>query len=158
MSRKMTLKKLSHRVTVCSMQDVVDENGTMTLRRKEAFDSWAAIEPKKGAQFSVEGVAIRQNRDARTHVICMRNRRDTDISSAAWIYEERRQSSPRWFKIINHHNYDEQSEFWKFDCRLVERSDDAERPEQVADSDLIKAGALGAPQSLTQPVKQTVKL
>lgn len=125
------MRELKHRVSICSAKDVVVNASEMTIKRDAAFDAWAKIEAKAGAQFSVSGFAIQQDRNARTHKIYIKYRRDVEIGSAAWIYEPRLSSSPRWFKIIKVTDMHECGETWCFDCRLVERGDQVETPQSV---------------------------
>lgn len=120
-----------HRVSICSMNDVVDNNGTMQLIRKDVYQCWAKIYGVRGYQQSKAGYTVKENLNYRTHVVAIRYRRDIDMTTAAWIYEERRQSPPRWFKIVNSVDGDDNSEFLEIEARLVENSPDAVSP--VAD-------------------------
>lgn len=122
------IAKLRHRLVLCSQKDVVDD-GTLHLKRAGVMSMWAAIEPKKASTFTPQGAASQENRSTRTHCITTRYHRDIDISNLAWLYEERRKSAPRWFKILSVVQTEKAgSEYFMFDCRLVERSDNAPAP------------------------------
>lgn len=132
MAKAPKIAGLSHRVTLCSARDVVSEAGELRLTRVSAYDTWAAIRETRGSLFALDGVAIKEKRDTPSHEICIRYRRDKDISAAAWIYEQRLQSAPRWFKVISVSDVDEGGQFWKLRCRIVERSDEVSQPSPVA--------------------------
>jgi hypothetical protein len=131
MKKRPGISKLRHRIEVCSAMDDI-QNGQILLERKSIFTAWAAINAAKASFFGKDGFGIKESRDTETHVVMMRYRSDINISSAAWLYEERRKSSPRWYKILGVEDYCEDAIYWKFKCRLVERSDDAVRPTQDA--------------------------
>ena len=115
------IAKMRHRVHLCSQKDVV-EDGTLKLNRKGVLSMWAAIEAKSGSTFSTTGAAFGDSQNRRTHVIMTRYHRDLDITVMAWVYEERRKSAARWFKIIRWY---EKDEYFVFDCRLVEQGGSA---------------------------------
>jgi head-tail adaptor len=124
------ISALRHRVVLCSQKDVITSHGSLTLIRKEVMATWASIEAKRGSMFSPNGQAMMDNRNERTHIIKIRYRPDLEVSSYAWIYEERRISPPRWFKILTvDQTEDGCSPCYEFGCRLVERSDEAQRPD-----------------------------
>lgn len=128
------IKDFKHRVAVCSMADVVDDSGRMWLSRKDVYHCWARIAVSVSSMFSKEGQAVRQGRNERTHKITIRMRRDIDFTVAAWLYEERLQSPPRWFKVLSYQEQGEAGEFLELDCRLTERSAEASLPaEKPAD-------------------------
>lgn len=127
-TRPDKLAAFSHRVQICSMKDVVDNNGTMQLARKDVYSCWAMIYGVKGSMHSQAGYTIKENKDYRTHVIRIRHQRALDFTSAAWVYEARRKSPPRWFKILNMVDADENSRFFEIEARLVETSVDAVAP------------------------------
>lgn len=122
------LKKFKHRLTVCSQKDVVVENETMVLKRKGIYTGWAMITNRRASQFSPQGQTVLEPRAQRTHVIIMRYRADIEITSAAWLYEKRRRSAPRWYKVINVEDENELGEYFKFEVRLMEASDEAIKP------------------------------
>lgn len=136
--RKVTLKDLKHRVVVCSMYDEVADSEVL-LSREGVFQAWAKIEAKKASMFSKQGYAIQEDRETRTHKITIRHRSDLDISSAAWLYEERLKSPPRWFKVLGEMDPSECGLFMTFDCRLVERSEMAQPPVAIIDDEFAAA-------------------
>lgn len=138
-SKHIKLRDLKHRVTVCSMQDVVLDGGVMRLSRKGIYTAWAMIEPKRASNFSAPGFAIQEDRNSRSHVITIRYRSDLDFSSAAWLYEERLKSPPRWFKVIRGVDKEESGQWFVMDCRLVERSDDAVGPTKDVETSALVA-------------------
>lgn len=119
-------RHLAHKVALCTMNDVVDEGGTMRLKREEVLLTWAQIEAKRGAYISVAGYTIDDALDKRTHLITVRYRVDLEITSAAWIFEKRLKSAPRWYKVIEILN--DHSEFVSIWCRLAEQSDTVTPP------------------------------
>lgn len=110
-----------HRVAVCSMKDVVETDGNMSLSRKDVYHSWARIVVSVGSNFGKDGQSVGQSRDVRTHKIMIRFRRDIDFTQAVWFYEERMQSAGRWYKVIAWADYGETAEYLEADVRLVER-------------------------------------
>lgn len=116
------------RVVICSMDDVVINSAEMRLIRKGIYEAWAYIAPKRASMFSKEGYAVKEKRDSPSHNIAIRYRADISFSTAAWIYEKRLKSPPRWFKILGYQNKDEGSEYYIFSARLVEQSDLAVEP------------------------------
>lgn len=132
------LKKFKHRLTVCSQSDVVVENKTIVLTRKGIYTGWAMITNRRAQAFSVEGASVLEPREQRTHYIVMRYRPDVIITTAAWLYEERRKSPPRWFKIINVSDENELGEYFRFEVRLMEAGDDLIEPVDQVSSNLIE--------------------
>jgi len=108
------------------MNDVVDENGTMRLAREIVTLTWAQVEARRGAFVAVSGYTIDDPLEKKTHLITLRYRTDLEITSAAWIYEARLKSAPRWYKVIEILN--DNSEFVSIWCRLVEQSDTVTPP------------------------------
>jgi len=98
MTQKQTIKisDLSSRVAVCSMKDVVEQNGQMELRRKEIATLWACVRPNTTSMsfMSPYGYATMETADRRTHFIYIRRKTYLDITTAAWIYEQRRVTPP----------------------------------------------------------------
>lgn len=123
------ISDLRHRVSLCSQKDVVVAGAELRLVREDVFTTWAAIKPKKGSTFSAQGAAMLDNRNVRTHRICIRYRPDIMVSAYAWIYEARRLSPPRWFKVLMVDQTEGPgSPLYEFDCRLVERGDELAVP------------------------------
>lgn len=123
------IAKLRHRVLLCSQRDVIVDGTEMRLNREGVAKFWAAIEAKKASTFTPHGAAAKDSRAQRTHVITTRYRPDLNISMMAWLYEERCQSSPRWFKILAVNQTEMKgTEYFMFNCRLVERSDELTPP------------------------------
>lgn len=115
-----------HRIVVCASKDIVESSDTVSIVRRGVFEGWAAIEMKRSSSFSREGFTIQQSSEYVTHYVTMNYRPDVDITNAAWLYEERRMSPPRWFKIIRYGELDER--FWRFEVSLIEKSEDAPEP------------------------------
>lgn len=115
-----------HRIVVCASRDNIESADTVSIVRRGVFEGWAAIELKRSSSFSREGFSIQQGSEIATHYVTMNYRPDVDITNAAWLYEERLVSPPRWFKIIRYGELD--ARYWRFEVRLVEKSEDAPRP------------------------------
>lgn len=131
--KRLKISDLRHRIALCSMHDVVTEGGTLVLIRKPVSETWAKIEAKVPSMFSTAGYNLPQfepgeGRNKQTHLVTMRMRRDFDISSAAWVYENRMQSGQRWFKVLGIKEMDEEGNYMVLSCRLIERGDDLVAP------------------------------
>lgn len=123
---RVSIGSRKHRIVVCASRDNIQSSDTVSIVRRGVFEGWAAIELKRSSSFSREGFSIQQGSEVVTHYVTMNYRPDVDITNAAWLYEERLSSPPRWFKIIRYGELDERS--WRFEVRLVEKSDDAPKP------------------------------
>jgi len=90
------------------MKDVVEKDGQMELRRKEIATLWACVRPNTTTMsfISSQGYAIREAFDNRTHNIYIRRKTYLDISSAAWVYEQRRITAPLWYKVLGYYEED----------------------------------------------------
>lgn len=128
MAFKLSIAALKHRIKLCSMQDVVVETEGMRLTRTEVFTAWAAIEAKAGSMFAGNGTVIDEPLSRQSHMIGIRYRSDFSITSAAWAYEERLASEPRWYKILK--VKEQGCEWWVLSCRLVEKSDLISKPQE----------------------------
>jgi hypothetical protein len=110
------------------MEDVVEKNGYMTLARRPVLWTWAMIDAALNiASFLTPyGYSYKESRDAwRTHRILIRAQTGLLLTSTAWIYEERRKTSPRWYKLLDV----TESDNWIFILsHLIERSDKAQPP------------------------------
>lgn len=126
--RLFAIRDFKHRVALCSMQDVITTDGVLELSREDVFHTWACIEARAGSQFSPVGFAIMESREAKTHEIFIRYRSDTEVTSKAWIYDERLKSSSRWFKILSVQDFNEDGQYWLFKCKLYERGDNVIPP------------------------------
>lgn len=133
------IAKLNRRVVLCSQKDVVVDKGTIRLNREGVAEFWAAIEPKKASEFTVNGMATKDTRNRRTHIIKMRYRYDLNLSDMAWVFERRLKSSPRWYKVLNVEEVEQnRSQYWKLECRLVERSDDLVEPTEAVTGGVVQ--------------------
>jgi hypothetical protein len=131
------IAKLRHRVVLCRQEDVIT-GGEMRLNRADAGQMWASVTPKKASTFSLHGAAIKEAKDARTHVIAVRYRPELNVSLMAWIYEARLKSSPRWFKVLSvNQTEDGGTPFFLFDCRLTERGDEIAEPTDPAQGPVV---------------------
>lgn len=140
--------ELRHRVVLCTARDIADESGSIRLIREEAKQRRVKIEEKTKSMWSRDGMVIKTDRDAQTHMITIRIIRDIEISAHAWVYEHRDRLPPRWFKILG---VKEKSEvgvyprFWELSCHLYERSDEASRPAAEAASDQVAISPASLP-------------
>lgn len=147
-----TTADMKHRVTVCTSSDVVTNSGGLVLTRTAAWDAWAKIEARRGSLFSRDGVVVREGREQQSHVIVIKVRPSIVISSAVWLYEARRVSPPRWFKILNRREIGSGDRYWEFSARLVESSDDLTAPATAAEA------AATDPKSIFVPIPSGVKI
>jgi len=129
MTQRSTIKisDLSSRVAICSMKDVVEQNGQMALTRKEVATLWACVRPNTSSVsfISPYGYATKERADLKSHMIYIRRKTYLDITTAAWVYEQRRITPPLWYKVLG---------YYEEDCWLVlgvhlqEHSDLAQPP------------------------------
>lgn len=118
---------LKSRIALCTMEDVVVNNGDMELRRKEVAWLWARItaSPIVMSDLSPYGYPVKENFDRQTHRVMIRRQTYLDITSAAWVYEQRRITPPRWFKVLGFADIQQ----WIFlTVHLQERSELAQPP------------------------------
>jgi hypothetical protein len=120
-------KKFKHRVAICRAEDVVID-GQLVFQKRFIKEGWAMIETRRVQTFSQQNQAVFEEKDRRTHFIYMNYDPNLLLSTAAWLYEERRKSPPRWFKILFAGEEHDDSMFFQFDCRLIERGDDIMEP------------------------------
>ncbi len=127
--KKLQIASLRHRVKLCSQKDVVNADGDLQLNREGVLSMWASIEEKAASAFSNRGAELTKSGEKRTHIVMTRYHHSFDVSNLAWLYEERMKSSPRWFKILRVGQTEHKgSQMFKFECRLMERSDSAVKP------------------------------
>lgn len=127
MQKPRKISQLRHRVQLCSQKDIVVQ-GNMFFTREGVTEVWAEVLAKNPQVFGLGGDAINE-REKRSHTIRIRYRTDIAVTSYAWLYEKRLKSPPRWFKVLKVTETEESgSQFYIFDVRLVERSDEALPP------------------------------
>src|SRR6187402_623931 len=91
------ISDFNHRISLCTMRDVVTKEGVMTLTRKPIATCWAMIYAQPhlpsfiGAQY---GYAVKELAERVTHLITIKAVVSVDFTSAAWAFEERRKSAP----------------------------------------------------------------
>jgi head-tail adaptor len=125
---RLSSKDLKNYVALCTALDVTTEGGDIVLLRKDVLNTWAKVEAKQPSMFSKSGYAIMEERNRQTHLITIRARYDIEITSAAWIYEERMQSGARWYKVLGIKDDGTDTGFTVMSCRLVERGDNLVDP------------------------------
>lgn len=130
MAKVIKISDLRYFLIVCSMKDVAIDGEIALIREETGIQGFASIEQTRSGFFSPKGQSIQQERNQRTHKIVMRYRSDINISSAAWLYEKRGLSSPRWFKVIKIAEFQDgnRSHFQQLDCREVSRGDELTTP------------------------------
>jgi len=133
--KHISMKDFSHRVTLASAKDIVVSASEITIKKEAVYEAWAFIEDYKpsfqagadGMTLSLEGT--NDTRNSPTHCIYMNYRPDIDIRASAWIYEARRKSAPKWYKILGVNDYQQDSRYWEFKVRLTQQSEVASPPE-----------------------------
>lgn len=136
-----TIADLIHKVALCSMDDVVEKNGVMSLTRVDAFRCWARIDLITTSLFSKEGFSVGETKEKRSHRIVIRGRTDTLISSAAWVYQEKLISQPTWYKVLGTGDVHGDGRFTFLDVRVYEVSDNAAKPvNKVSNNSFIPNG------------------
>lgn len=132
-TRSFNLSLRRHRVYLCTQNDVVVNDGELQLVRESIKGMWAEIinRPDEGVNSTPEGMTYGDSKITHTHRIRTRYDYRYNISNLAWIYEMRRKSSPRWFKIISVDQTEQSgTQYFMFYVRLTERSDQAAMPEE----------------------------
>jgi len=121
------ISDFSHRIQICTQLDVVEDGSTISLSRVPAAKVWAKVYalPHLPSFVSPYGYAIKETANRVTHWVTLRYKIDMDFSSAAWLYEERLKSPPRWYKVVGFYD----SDLWiTLHCHLVEKSTKAIQP------------------------------
>jgi head-tail adaptor len=131
--QRISIRDRGHLVSVCSASDVYEIDGRLEFKRTVAWDCYAAMRESRGSQFSADGIALDISKVA-SHKIAIPYRPNSEISATVWIYENRLKSSPRWFKVLDVKDMNEDGRYWEFKCRLVERSDDIAKPAVVTNN------------------------
>jgi hypothetical protein len=116
------IHEMRRRVALCTQHDVVTDSKTMTLHRAAVVWGWARIKSHYGLPFTIglSGYTVMDPQAKPTHAITVRNGLVDNVTDKAYIYEEFRKSSPRWYKILA---ISEPEGFLVFTCRLLEISD-----------------------------------
>lgn len=125
---KVKMSDLSHRVALCTMHDVIDKDGAMHLIRSPVMWIWAYIDNALNLPsfISPDGFAFRESYDAwKSHRIIIRAQSGVQATSAAWVYEMRLKSPPRWYKVLG---FNESDAWLLLITHLIERSDNAVPP------------------------------
>lgn len=140
----MDIAKLKHPVFLCTTDDVVDD-GVIRLRRRTVRKTFARIEPW-GSPFSRVGNfgEFGQNvNSSPSHKIIIRAQLDLEVTRFAWIYEERRISADKWYKVLDIRE-DADGLWWEFRTRIDTRGDDCP-PEPNVDPycGIAKGGTIG---------------
>jgi len=150
MAKAPTTADLKHKVTICTSADVVIDAGRLVITRTGVREARAQIRESRESQFSRDGVAIRESRDSASHKIIIRYDASRPISAAAWIYEKRLKSEPRWYKVLGISDLEEAGLWHVLRCRLVEKSDDLSAPASAP----AAGNGSQAPASPFQPMAQ----
>jgi hypothetical protein len=125
---QIKIADLKRRIALCTQNDVVTENGMMVLSRNPVTWVWARIDDALNLPSfqSTAGYSFKESYNAwKTHRIIIRSRTWLELSSMAWIYEERLKTSPRWYKYLG---FDDADEWILLSTHLIERSPDVLPP------------------------------
>lgn len=126
MSKRPSIGGLKHRVCLCTAHDVsVDQSPALV--RETVVERWAAIREKRGS-FLAGGMAIMEPVDKPSHVVTVRFDPTLDIGATAWVYERRGAAPPKWFKVLEVADVEENGRWHALTCRLVQASDAAAEP------------------------------
>lgn len=133
------VSELNRRIALCKMHDVVEKDGNMSLSREAVVWCWAAIRPSTNMHsfLAPNGINALEARDRETHRVIVRAALGVEVTSAAWVYEWRRKSSPRWYKFLGFTDLD--PHWLVLTCHLVERSDNAASPQEPVSLDGMRA-------------------
>ena len=127
MPESVKISDLKNRIALCTMHDVVDKDGTLLLRREVKARCWAFVDVQWNLPsfISPQGYAIFENPERPTHQITLRAAVGLDITSTAWVYEERLKGAPRWYKVLG---FVDDGPWLTLTCHLVERGHTATPP------------------------------
>jgi hypothetical protein len=102
MKQQNSIAALRHRVVLASMQDVVEQDGTMALSRKAVMSCYARIEPfrSRTSFLSPAGFSILNPTEQPSHLVTVRTGINVDFTSAAWVFEQRLKSPERVYKVL----------------------------------------------------------
>jgi hypothetical protein len=115
------------------MLDVVEKDSVISLSRAPVAEMWAKIYalPHLPSFISPMGFAIKETANRVTHWITLRYKADLDFTSAAWVYERRLKSPPRWYKVVGYYD----NEPWiVLHAHLTEKSVEANPPRTLLSS------------------------
>lgn len=127
MLQQTLIRNMRHKLVFCTARDTAD-GGVLYQARDIVFTTMGGIETKKTSMFSKSGMAILEEKNRPTHNVYIRNNPMFNLSSAAWVYEEFRKSSPRWYKLIGVAELTDDMKFLKIQVNLAERGDDLRKP------------------------------
>ena len=111
---------------------MVERHGVLTVRAK-------IVEKQKYNKTSGGFVddSVKQ-----THEITIRYDPNVVLTNYSWIYEERRKSQPRWFKVLEQGITEGGgSKYRCLKCQLYEEADEAERPTSLDLAEPMPEGA-----------------
>jgi hypothetical protein len=126
-----TMKHYKNRIALCTMRDVVERDGNMSLSREPIMRCWASIQAYKNVtpMITADGYSVLIQETSTmlkvTHVIYVQAKLGLEYTAAAWAYEERLKSPPRWYKIFG---FAEEASWIRLPSRLMEKSDFATPP------------------------------
>lgn len=135
---RISSRDLKNRISLCKAEDVILSPTEIVITRTDVLQTWAKVEAKQGSMYAPTGYAIMEERNKQTHIITIRARYDIDITSAAWIYEERMQSGARWYKVLKIRDDGTDTGFTVLSCRLVERGENLVEPVVTAETENAK--------------------
>jgi hypothetical protein len=125
---ELKIHEFRYRVQICTALDVTEDGkGGIAISRVPAAKMWAKVYalPHLPSFLSPMGFYVKEKADRVTHWITLRYKADIDFTSAAWIYEERLKSPPRWYKVLGFYD---NLPWVVLHCHLVERSVTATPP------------------------------
>ena len=99
----------------------------MALSRREVAQFWTRIENYRNHTDFIPpgGYVILDPHQHQSHVVTILAQLGLDITSAAWVFEARRKSPPRWFKILG---FAERGNWIELSVHLVDKSEQAQPP------------------------------
>lgn len=150
--REVAIGQLRHRVVLCTSDDVIISGSTIAIARREAARVYASIETKRGQQWTRDGLPAKDGREQSSHSITIRHRRGVKISAFAWVYHERKDEPPRWYKVIDRKETDPGGQYDWFvtlSCRLVEEADDLVTPAPAGTDQSVASIVSGLPEGVT---------
>jgi hypothetical protein len=106
------------------MHDVVTEDGKMVFVRAPVKFIWAQIDAALNLPIymTTNGYSFKESQDAwYSHRVIIRSQSHIEAACMAWVYEEKRRTSPRWYKLLG---FTESDNWTLLITHLVERAED----------------------------------
>lgn len=122
----LKISDLRHRVYLCTQRDVV-KDGCISVDRHSVMCVRAKVVEKQ--KYSKTSQGFVDDGAKQTHEIMFRYDPNVVLTNYSWIYEERRKSQPRWFKVLEQGMTEGSGSRYRcLKCQLYEENDETPAP------------------------------